>query len=642
MSTAPQASPQPAQHPVRASLAALTLAALGVVYGDIGTSPLYAFKEAFAGAHGLTPTEGNVLATLSALFWALMLIISIKYVAVVLRFHNEGEGGVLALTALAHRIAHGAPRWAAFVIGAGIFAAALFYGDAIITPAISVLSAVEGLSVAAPQFERLIVPLTIAILIGLFLIQRHGTGRVGRLFGPVTVLWFATLAILGVLSIAETPSVLRALDPRWALGFAVDHPGAFFLLLSAVFLALTGGEALYADMGHFGARPVRLAWYGLVCPALLLNYFGQGALVLREVDAVANPFYHLAPDWLQLPLVALATAATVIASQATITGAYSMTLQASRLGYLPRVRILHTSDTERGQIYIPTVNWLMLGAVLWLVLEFRSSGALAAAYGIAVSGTMIITTLLTVFVTLMLPGRWRLALAGALLVFGGLEVLFFASNLTKIAAGGWLPLALGAALFLLLTTWKEGSGLVAKQRRLIDIPMPDFLAGPSPDVPRVPGTAVYLTSDRAIVPSALFHNLKHYKVMHERTVFLHVVNEEVPWVDAARRLEVRALAPDIFEVAVHFGFREEPDVPGALAGLATATGAASATAAPLAFDAMDTTFFVARSSIVDGPGELPRWRCALFSWMSRQSEGAASYFNLPANRVVELGTQVLL
>lgn len=621
---------QPSEKP---GLGALAVAALGIVYGDIGTSPLYAFKEAFSGSHALPLTETHVLATLSAIFWAVTLIVSLKYVWVVLRFDNEGEGGVLALTALAQRFAAKNPGASAFVVGAGVFAAALFYGDAIITPAISVLSAIEGISVATPQFEKLVVPITIGILLGLFMIQRQGTGKVGRLFGPVTIVWFLALAILGIHSIVQTPQVLTALNPAYALQFAMDKPHSAFILLSAVFLALTGGEALYADMGHFGARPVRIAWFALVFPALMLNYFGQGALVLRDATAVSNPFYLLAPGALLLPLVVLATAATVIASQATITGAYSMTLQASRLGYLPRVRILHTSDTERGQIYIPSVNWLMLVAVILLVLQFRSSGALAAAYGIAVSGTMIITTLLTMFITLKQQPGNRIVLLGGLVIFGGLEVLFFSSNLSKIGEGGWLPMVLGASLFLLLTTWKEGSRLVAGQRRKIDIPLEDFLSGPQPDVPRVPGTAVYLTSDPNIVPSALFHNLKHYTVMHEQIVFLHVVNADVPYIDASQRLGVQELAEGVFNIGVHFGFREEPDIPHALSGL---------THPGLTLDAMRTTFFVARSTIVDGPGKLPRWRCALFSAMMRQAESASTYYRLPANQVVELGTQVML
>ncbi|TAJ78236.1 MAG: potassium transporter Kup [Gallionellaceae bacterium] len=611
----------------------LALAALGVVYGDIGTSPLYAFKEAFAGTHGMTPTEPNVLAALSALFWAMMLIISIKYVWVMLKFDNDGEGGVLALTALANRSARGNARWKLLIATAGIFAAALFYGDALITPAISVLSAVEGLSVATPTLEKFIIPVTVGVLTGLFFIQRRGTGSIGKLFGPVTLLWFAALAVLGALSIAQNPVVLNALNPVYALDFALEHPTGMFFLLSAVFLALTGGEALYADMGHFGAKPVRLAWYGLVCPALLINYFGQGALVLRSAEAIQNPFYLLSPDWFLLPLVALATAATVIASQATISGAYSMTLQAMRMGYLPRLYLQHTSDSQRGQIYIPAVNWMMLAGVIILVFQFGSSGALAAAYGIAVSGTMIITTLLTLFVTLMLPGAARLPLLAALLIFTLLEVLFFGSNLTKIFHGGWMPLALGLFLFLLLSTWKRGSTLVAEQRRKLDIPMDIFISGTQPDVPRVPGTAVYLTADPSFVPSALFHNLKHFKVLHEQTLFLHVVTADVPCIEPEQRLRVSLLAPGMYNVALHFGFRQEVDIPKALSGLG---------AQGVELDSMNTTFFVARSNVVDGLGGMPPWRCALFSWMTRQSEGAASFFNLPANQVVELGTKVVL
>ena len=445
-----------------ANLALMALAALGIVYGDIGTSPLYAFKDAFTGTHALGVNHANVLATLSALFWSVMLIISIKYVWVMLRFDNEGEGGVLALTAMAHRLARHSPHWATLVVSFGVFAAALFYGDAIITPAISVLSAVEGIRVATPEFEHWVVPITIGILIGLFLIQRHGTGKVGGLFGPITLLWFITLATLGLISIWQTPSVLLALNPMHAVSFFVEQPGRAFIILAAVFLAMTGGEALYADMGHFGARAVRIAWYGLVCPALLINYFGQGALVLRTAEAVKNPFYLLAPHWLLIPLVIMATMATVIASQATIAGAFSITLQASRLGYLPRLRVLHTSDVHRGQIYIPSVNWLMLIMVLILVIQFKTGGALAAAYGIAVSGTMIITTMLTMFIALRLPGRLRVGLIIALLLFGLMECLFLGSNLTKLEQGGWLPVMLGLFIFVLLTTWKEGTRVAAR------------------------------------------------------------------------------------------------------------------------------------------------------------------------------------
>ncbi|MEI6413158.1 MAG: potassium transporter Kup [Pseudomonadota bacterium] len=611
----------------------LALAALGIVYGDIGTSPLYAFKEVFNGPHGLPLGEVQVFAALSAIFWAVLMIISVKYVWFMLHLDNQGEGGVLALTALVHRLVRSTSRWSKIFISAGIFAAALFYGDAMITPAISVLSAVEGLSVVTHQFDQWVVTITVVILIGLFLIQRQGTERVGRLFGPVTLLWFLVLACLGTLSILETPAVLAALDPRYALRFALNQPGSAFLLLSAVFLALTGGEALYADMGHFGPRPIRLAWFLLVCPSLLLNYFGQGALVLRNPSAVSNPFYLLAPDWLTLPLVILATAATVIASQATISGAYSMTLQASRLGYLPRLRILHTSDTERGQIYIPSINWLMLVAVLWIVLEFGSSASLAAAYGIAVSGTMIITTLLTLFLIPVLPSRRaRLAFTSAFLTLGGFEWLFFGSNLTKIADGGWVPLLLGLGIYTMLTTWKRGSDLMSVQRRQLDIAVTDFLAWPRLDATVVPGLAVYLTSDPELVPSALFHNLKHYKVLHEEIIFLHVVTENVPRIAPEKRIQTQALAPGLSAMAVHFGFREEPNLNTVLFDKSHS----------LNMDPMTTSFFVARATITDGPGGLSRWRTTLFAWMFRQSEGAASYFSLPPNRVVEIGAQIML
>jgi len=615
------------------SLSTLTLAALGIVFGDIGTSPLYAFKEAFNGPHGMPVTTPHVMATLSALFWAVMIVISLKYVWTVLRLSNDGEGGVLALTALAIRHLGASSRYGTLVVGLGIFAAALFYGDAIITPAISVLSAVEGLSVITPNFQPLIIPITLGILVALFLIQRHGTGRVGRLFGPITVLWFLILAGMGLHSVAQTPEVLAAINPMHALRFAVEEPGRAFLLLSAVFLALTGGEALYADMGHFGAPAVRLAWFGLVCPSLLINYFGQGALVIRDAGLAGNPFFMMAPQGWLLPLVILATAATVIASQATISGAYSMTLQASRLGYLPRIRILHTSDHEKGQIYVPSVNWMMLVAVVLLVLGFKSSGALAAAYGIAVSGTMIITTILAGVVTMATAQRLRWPLMASLAVFGLLESLFLASNLTKLSDGGWFPLLMGGGLFLMLTTWKRGSQMVAQQRRQIDIPMDDFIGGPQPDVPRVSGNAVYLTSDASVVPSALFHNLKHYKVMHQDTVFLHVLNENTPYVSAADRSQWHTLAPGVHNLTVRFGFREEPDIPMALAAQPQNR---------LSLDPMMTSYFVARSTIVDGPGAMPSWQCAMYAWMTRQAEGAATYYRLPANQVVELGTQVML
>ena len=616
---------------------ALTLAALGVVFGDIGTSPLYAFKVAFSGTHGIAASPENVLATLSALLWALIIIVAIKYVWVVLSYDNDGEGGVLSLTALAHRISGDRSRRSNWVVGLGIFAAALFYGDAIITPAISVLSAVEGISIATPNFEHFIVPITIGILIGLFSMQMKGTGSVGRLFGPITILWFICLAWLGAHSIIQTPMVLQAVNPLHALRFAIDHPGMAFFLLSAVFLAMTGAEALYADMGHFGSRAVRLSWFGLVFPSLIINYFGQGALLLRDASAASNPFFMLATSSLLIPLVVLATAATVIASQATISGAYSMTLQASRLGYLPRVRVLHTSDQEQGQIYIPSVNWLMLLAVIALVLAFKSSGALAAAYGIAVSGTMIITTVLVLHVVRLGTRRWKGITLLALACFALLEVAFFASNLTKLGQGGWFPLTMGAVIFIALTTWRDGSLLVAEHRRRINIPMSVLLTSPMPEVPVVSGTAVYLTSDTSLVPSALFHNLKHFKVVHENTVFLHVVDENTPYVQTADRLELTRLTEGFWALNVHFGFREQPDIPAALRLLKPDEFGEKPNLDPMA-----TSYFVARAQIVDGPGGLPAWRCALFGWMTRQAAGASTYYKLPANQVVELGTQIVL
>ncbi|WP_156864462.1 potassium transporter Kup [Casimicrobium huifangae] len=624
------------QSPVRSGTAALTLAALGVVYGDIGTSPLYAFKEAFSGPHAMALNQQNVLAALSAVFWAVTCIISVKYVWLVLRFDNDGEGGVLALTALTHRLAErqrASTRMLAIIATLGVFAAALFYGDALITPAISVLSAVEGLGVATPHVEKFVVPITIGVLIALFSIQRFGTGRVGALFGPITCLWFLVIGVLGLQSIIETPVVLQALNPLYAIDFAIGQPGKMFVLLAAVFLALTGGEALYADMGHFGARAVRIAWFGLVCPALMLNYFGQGALVLRDPAAIKNPFYLLAPDSLLLALVVLATAATVIASQATISGAFSITQQASRLGYLPRIGVRHTSDRERGQIYVGSVNWIMLLGVLLLVLEFRSSSALAAAYGIAVSGTMIITSILVAIVLLLTAGRSRLPLLALLALFVVLESGFLASNLSKVADGGWFPLLFGSAVFLLLMTWKKGSSLVARQRSAIDLPVQGIAASVLQGIPRVPGTAIYLASDRNLVPSALFHNLKHYHVLHEHLILVHVRTEEVPYVEAGGRLQLDRSEPGLLRIDVRFGFREEPDLLAALA---------SAASQGVGIDPMTTTYFIARSVVQDGPGELSAWRCALYAWMTRQAEGAAAYFRLPPNRVVELGTQVLL
>jgi KUP system potassium uptake protein len=619
----------------KSSLAVLTLAALGVVYGDIGTSPLYAFKEAFSGPHGLHLSEANVLAVLSMMFWSITLIVSLKYITIVLRFDNHGEGGILALLALASRLTRERPQLAWTVAVLGIFGASLFFGDAIITPAISVLSAVEGLSVATPAFERWVLPLTIAILVGLFAIQSRGTGAVGRLFGPITVLWFFVLATLGALSIAQTPSVLAALDPRYALGFAARSPGLTFLVLGAVFLALTGAEALYADMGHFGPVPIRVAWFGLVFPSLMLNYFGQGALALRDPAAMKNPFYLLAPQELLMPMVLLATAATVIASQATISGAFSVTQQASRLGYLPRLPTRHTSETERGQIYIPQVNWTMLVLVVLLVLAFKSSSAIASAYGIAVSGTMVLTTALIGIVTLTMRHRPNPLFVALLVVIGLVELVFFAANAAKFADGGWFPLACGLTLFVMLTTWKSAQTVLAAHAAGRRVPVEDFAKLFGPEIPRVPGTAVYLAADPNSVPTVLMHNLKHNKVLHERVVFLTIMDADVPRVPNLERAELNVIEPRrLYQATLRYGFMEEPDIPKGLALLKRLA---------LDVEPAQATFFLGKSTIARAAKRgLFTWRRELFRWMQRNSPSAAESFKLPPERVVELGTRINL
>jgi KUP system potassium uptake protein len=619
----------------KASLRALTLAALGVVYGDIGTSPLYAFKEAFGGTHALPLDEPNVLAVLSMMFWSITLIVSLKYVGVVLRFDNGGEGGILALLARATRVTRARPRLAAAVAMVGVFGASLFYGDAIITPAISVVSAVEGLSVATPAFEHWVVPITIAVLAGLFAIQSRGTGSVGKLFGPVIVVWFLVLAGLGAASIAETPAVLAALDPRHALRFAWHFPALTFLVLGAVFLAITGAEALYADMGHFGRAPIRLAWFGLVFPALMINYFGQGALALRDPAAMKNPFYLLAPQEWSLPLVLLATAATVIASQATISGAFSVTQQATRLGYLPRVPTRHTSESQPGQIYIPQLNWLMLVLVVLLVLEFRTSTALAAAYGIAVSGTMLLTTVLVGVVAWAALGRLKAPFLALLAAIGLVELLFFAANTIKFADGGWFPVACGVVLFVALTTWKRAETILASHESRRRLPLAEFAKLCGPEIPRVPGTAVYLSADPETVPTVLLHNLKHNKVLHERIVFLTLVDADEPRIADRERTEVTVMEIGrVYQVKLHFGFMEEPDVPKGLKLLARHG---------LRFEPMETTFFLGKTALARAakPG-LFTWRRELFRWMQRNSPATAEYFKLMPERVVELGTRVSL
>jgi KUP system potassium uptake protein len=631
-STRSLASAQKAGHSRR--IAALTLGALGVVFGDIGTSPLYAFKQAFGGAHAIPLTESHVFGVLSLIFWSVMLIVSLKYVSFVLRFDNNGEGGVLALLAFATKLFLAQPRlqWSAGVIA--VFAASLFYGDAVITPAISVLSAVEGLSVATPAFERFVVPVTLGILIALFAIQRHGTGKVGKLFGPITVIWFVCLATLGAASVAQTPAILAALDPRYAASFAVASPGLAFLALGSVFLTLTGGEALYADMGHFGRAPIRVGWFGLVLPALMFNYLGQGALVLRDPAAVKNPFYLLAPEALLLPLVGLATAATVIASQATISGAFSVTQQASRLGYLPRIPVTHTSETERGQIYIGRLNWLMLILVVLLVVGFGSSSNLAAAYGIAVSATMALETSLVAIVVLVLPGRAKGLVLAMLAVIVLVETTFLASNANKILAGGWFPLVCGLAIFTVLTTWRRATEILNDDAARKRVPLDGFFERLG-DVATVPGTAIFFSADAESVPATLLHNLKHNKVLHERVVFFTIATADVPRVPDEERTEVRVIQPKRFyQATVRYGFMEEPDAMRALALLARHG---------LRFERDETTFFLGKSTIAraERPG-LFTWRRGLFRWMQRNSPSAAEYFKLPPDRVIELGTRLAL
>jgi KUP system potassium uptake protein len=612
------------------SLATLALGAVGVVYGDIGTSPLYTIKECFHGPHPLTPDPQHILGVLSLAFWSVMLVVSIKYAVFMMRADNRGEGGSLALLALITQITRDS-RLFFLVAVLGIFAAALFYGDSMLTPAISVLSAVEGLQVAAPALAQAVVPLTILILAGLFLIQRKGTAAVGVLFGPVMVLWFAILALLGGLAIVRAPSVLAALNPVHAFHFFALDGWQAFLTLGSVVLALTGAEALYADMGHFGKQPIRLAWFALVLPALLLNYFGQGALLMQNPDAKTNPFFLMVPDWALLPMVGLATLATVIASQAVISGAFSVTRQAIQLGYLPRMDIRHTSRHEIGQIYIPFVNWLLFAAVVGLVLGFRSSSNLAAAYGVAVTGTMTIDAILLALVMFLL-WRWNRFLAGLLVaVFLTVDIAFFTANITKITQGGWFPLAIGLVAFILLTTWKTGRKILLARLVNDEMPVETFI-GAFETVPRVPGTAVFLTGSAEGTPHALLHNLKHNKVLHQRNVLLTVCTEEVPYVPNKDRIELTDFGDGFYRVLLRYGFMQDTDIPKALA-LCERHG--------LSFEMMETSFFLNRETLIPSkkPGMAP-WREHLFAWMTRNATSAMVFFRLPPNRVVELGTQV--
>jgi len=614
--------------------AALTLLALGVVYGDIGTSPLYAVKETFNPAHGIPLTHQSILGGASAIFWVLMIVVTLKYVVLVLRANNRGEGGIMALLALASESIRGRPRWSAPLLAIGVFGAALFYGDAVLTPAISVLSAVEGLEVGTAAFKPYVVPIATGILAGLFLIQRHGTAVVGALFGPVCALWFAALAAAGVWNIAKNPAILAALNPAHALAFATDHGFASFLVLGSVLLAITGAEALYADMGHFGKRAIRIAWFGLVAPALVLNYFGQGALLMTDPKTLENPFFLAFPSWALYPMVALATAATVIASQATISGAYSMTQQAVQLGYLPRLDIRHTSAGTIGQIYIPAVNWILLVAVAAAVIGFGSSSKLASAYGVAVMGTMLATTVLTFFVIRFGWGYplWLCLLATV--AFIAVDATFFAAATYKVLDGGWFPLALGAAVFTVMMTWRRGRAILLSRLSDSSVPLGSFLKSLFLEPPlRVPGSAVFLTSTPDATPHALLHSLKHYKVLHEQNVFLTVEFRDVPAVPDAERVACERLGRDCWRVRVRYGFMDRPDV-----------GLALEMCGPfgLQVDPMELSYFLSREKVVPGAAEggMALWRDRVFAAMARNAGSITDFFNIPTSRVVELGTRV--
>jgi KUP system potassium uptake protein len=612
---------------------ALTVGAIGIVFGDIGTSPLYALKESFSPHHGIPLNELTVLGILSLMFWAIMTLVTVKYLVFMMRAENEGEGGILALTALAQRCYRKGTRARWIVTILGILGASLFYGDGVITPAVSVLSAVEGLSIYTPAFEQYVVPIAVGILIALFAIQKHGTGALGRLFGPTMILWFTVLALLGLLQIAKNPQVLLAINPYYSFRFLIEHQLAAFITLSAVVLCVTGGEALYADMGHFGKRPIRIGWFTLVWPALLVNYFGQGALLLADPAAVKNPFYLMAPQWALLPLIVLATAATVIASQAVISGAFSLTKQAIQLGYLPRFFISHTSEREMGQIYVPFVNWFMLVVIIALVVGFKTSSNLAGAYGIAVTFTMLIDTLL-LFVVMTRIWRWSRGLALILVtIIVGNDLMFLGACLFKVADGGWFPLALGICIFTLMSTWQRGREIVRKRNNEGVIPLKDFIKDIAENTPtRVEGTGVFMTTAPDGVPNALLHNLKHNRVLHGRVVILALKVEDIPYVPKEDYVWIEEMGHGFWRIIGHYGFKETPNVPALLSDCRLQK---------LNFDLMETSFFVNRETIISTPGEgMAVWREHIFIWMSHLASKAADYFKIPANRVIELGTQV--
>ncbi|WP_442909294.1 potassium transporter Kup [Ideonella sp. BN130291] len=610
----------------------MTLGALGVVYGDIGTSPLYALKEVFHSAH-VPMTPGNVLGVLSLIFWTITIIVSLKYVLLILRADNNGEGGLIAMLALATTAVNEKPQLRRVLMTVGMFGTAIFYGDGVITPAVTVVSAIEGLQVIAPASQRFVVPLALIIITALFAVQRFGTAGIGKAFGPITLVWFAVLVLLGLPHIAENPSVLRALDPMYAIDFVMHHRGVAFIALGAVVLVVTGGEALYADLGHFGKLPIRIAWYSIVMPALVINYFGQGAMLLADPKAVENPFYLMAPDWAQLPLLFLATAAAVIASQALITAAFSVTKQAIQLGLLPRMHIKHTSVRDTGQIYVPFVNWGLYVFIVLAVVLFESSSKLTNAYGIAVTLDMTITTVMTFFV---IRYGWRLPLLLCIAATGFffvIDVLFFASNTLKFLNGGWFPVVIGIGMFTLMMTWKQGRTILSNRLRDEAIDLKSFLDAVFISPPlRVPGTAVFLVGEPGLTPNAMMHNLKHNKVLHEQNLFVHVKHHEVPWIGFNRRVEIEPLGRACWAVTLNFGFKNDPDVPEALK-LLQGRG--------VVLDDMETSYFLSRDTVIPTFGEgMAMWREKLFASMHRNAAAAADFLNLPSNRVVELGAKV--
>jgi KUP system potassium uptake protein len=614
------------------AVAALTLSALGVVYGDIGTSPLYTLQLIFEGGH-VPVTAGNVLGVLSLIFWTMTIIVSIKYVLLVLRADNHGEGGLIAMLALATTAVRRRPPLRRTLMVVGLFGTAIFYGDGVITPAITVLGAVEGLRVIAPALHDWVVPLALAVIGLLFSLQRLGTGSIGKAFGPITLVWFIALTLLGLPHIAAKPEVLQALNPMMAIGFFAQHKTIAFVMLGAVVLCVTGGEALYADMGHFGKLPIRIAWYGLVMPSLVINYFGQGALLLVNPAAVANPFYLMAPPWAQVPLLFLATLAAVIASQALISAAFSVTKQAIQLGLLPRMQIRHTSVRDTGQIYVPFINWGLFVFIVLAVVMFKSSSALGSAYGIAVTLDMSITTVMTFFV---IRYGWKYPLALCLLTTGFffiVDITFFLSNMLKLLAGGWFPIVIGIGMFTLMLTWKQGRKLVSDRLRDDAIELRGFLDAVFVSPPtRVPGTAVFLVAEAGLTPNALMHNLKHNKVLHEHNVFVTVKHHEVPWIGFNQRLSVEALGHSCWQVTLNFGFKNDPDVPEALQLLADRG---------IPLPDMDTSYFLSRDIVMPSLGKgMALWREKLFASMHRNASAAADFLNLPNNRVVELGAKV--